>query len=208
MFGPMLERVDGGVQPYIPLGPFQLRLPFIHYRFELPDYIQGLMMCAVCLGIIPVLQEYLGMPFEIAITIVILNGFLYLWHSHLGRSRGAGLDHARHSAAPFVAEDLSRRRRAHARPHRLRIRAGRRRPGPRIGRFGAEVRRLGSRRPEGGHPLGRRRRRRAPGVRRQRQLLCQVPLDYRHLDRLRLLHPVLEPLQEHSQQQRSVQVSV
>ena len=84
MFGPMLERVDGGVQPYIPLGPFQLRLPFIHYRFELPDYIQGLMMCAVCLGIIPVLQEYLGMPFEIAITIVILNGFLYLWHSHLG----------------------------------------------------------------------------------------------------------------------------
>ena len=84
MLGPMLERVDGGVQPYIPLGPFQLRLPFIHYRFELPDYIQGLMMCAVCLGIIPVLQEYLGMPFDIAITIVILNGFLYLWHSHLG----------------------------------------------------------------------------------------------------------------------------
>ena len=73
MFGPMLERVDGGVQPYIPLGPFQLRLPFIHYRFELPDYIQGLML-AHLLGIIPVLQEYLGMPFEIASTIVILYG--------------------------------------------------------------------------------------------------------------------------------------
>jgi hypothetical protein len=84
MLGPLLKRENGGVQPYIPLGPFQLRLPFIHYRFELPDYIQGLMMCAVCLGIIPVLQEYLGMPFEIAITIVIMNGFLYLWHSHLG----------------------------------------------------------------------------------------------------------------------------
>jgi len=51
---------------------------------ELADYAQGLIMCAVCLGIIPVLQEYLGMPFEIAITIVILNGFLYLWHAHLG----------------------------------------------------------------------------------------------------------------------------
>ena len=41
-------------------------------------------MCAVCLGIIPILTEYLGMPFEIAITIVILNGFFYLWHGHLG----------------------------------------------------------------------------------------------------------------------------
>ena len=84
MLGPIRKRQYGQVQPYIPLGPFQLRLPFIHYRFEPADYIQGLMMCAVCLGIIPILMEYLGMPFEIAITVVILNGFLYLWHAHLG----------------------------------------------------------------------------------------------------------------------------
>jgi len=82
--GPTYKRNFGEVQPHIPFGPFQIRLPFIHYRFELPDFIQGLLMCAVCLGIIPVLQEYLGMPFEIAITIVILNGFFYLWHAHLG----------------------------------------------------------------------------------------------------------------------------
>lgn len=82
--GPVYKREVGKPQPFIPFGPFQFRLPFIHYRFELPDFIQGLLMCAVCLGIIPVLQEYLGMPFEIAITIVILNGFFYLWHSHLG----------------------------------------------------------------------------------------------------------------------------
>ena len=85
IMGPLIKREHGKQQPCIPLGgPFQLRLPFIHYRFELPDYIQGLLMCAVCLGIIPILQEYLGMPFEIAITIVILNGFFYLWHGHLG----------------------------------------------------------------------------------------------------------------------------
>lgn len=84
LLGPMIKRKHGEKQPYIPMGPFHFRLPFIHYRFELPDYIQGLLMCAVCLGIIPVLQEYLGMPFEIAITIVILNGFFYLWHAHLG----------------------------------------------------------------------------------------------------------------------------
>jgi hypothetical protein len=84
LLGPVYKREFGQKQPYIPLGPFQFRLPFIHYRFELPDFIQGLLMCAVCLGIIPILQEYLGMPFEIAITIVILNGFFYLWHAHLG----------------------------------------------------------------------------------------------------------------------------
>ena len=83
-FGPVYKREFGKKQPFIPLGPFQLRLPFIHYRFELADFLQGILMCAVCLGIIPVLQEYLGMPFEIAITIVILNGFFYLWHAHLG----------------------------------------------------------------------------------------------------------------------------
>jgi hypothetical protein len=82
--GPAIKREYGKKQPYIPFGPFEIRLPFIHYRFEVADYTQGLIMCAVCLGIIPILTEYLGMPFEIAITIVILNGFLYLWHAHLG----------------------------------------------------------------------------------------------------------------------------
>lgn len=86
MFGPIYKRKDGERQPGINLHVFGLvfRLPFIHYRFEWPDYVQGLLLCAVCLGIIPVLQEYLGMPFEVAITIVIMNGFLYTWHAHLG----------------------------------------------------------------------------------------------------------------------------
>lgn len=86
MFGPVYKRKEGEIQPGINLHMFKfvLRLPFVHYRFEWPDYCQGLLLCAVCLGIIPVLQEYLGMPFEIAITIVIMNGFLYCTHSHLG----------------------------------------------------------------------------------------------------------------------------
>ncbi|SBW00244.1 conserved membrane hypothetical protein [uncultured delta proteobacterium] len=77
-------RPDGQESPYIPLGPFQLRLPGIHYKFEPYDYIQGLLMCAVCLSIIPILQETLGMPFEVALAIVVLNGFLYCWHTALG----------------------------------------------------------------------------------------------------------------------------
>ena len=78
------QRVDGEESPYTPLGPFKLRLPFYHYRFELPDYLQGLLMCAVDLAAIPLMMQLLGMPFEAALAIVILNGLLYLLHHLLG----------------------------------------------------------------------------------------------------------------------------
>ncbi|MBD9657524.1 hypothetical protein IB239_22075 [Pseudomonas sp. PDM12] len=70
--------------PYTPLGPFKLRLPFIHYRFEISDYMQGLLMCAVDLAAIPLMTEFLGMPFEVALAVVMLNGLLYLTHHLLG----------------------------------------------------------------------------------------------------------------------------
>lgn len=78
------ERTLSHESPYIPLGPFKLRLPFMHYRFELPDYLQGLLMCAVDMAAIPLMMELLGMPFEVAIAVVILNGLLYLLHHLLG----------------------------------------------------------------------------------------------------------------------------
>lgn len=78
------HRIDGEETPYTPLGPFKLRLPFLHYRFELPDYLQGLLMCAVDLAAIPLMMQLLGMPFEAALAIVILNGLLYLLHHLLG----------------------------------------------------------------------------------------------------------------------------
>lgn len=79
-----MKREYGKEQPYIPFGPFKIRIPFVHYRFEFADYLQGLLMCAVCLGAIPMLQEYLGMPFEVAIAVVVLNGILYCTHVFLG----------------------------------------------------------------------------------------------------------------------------
>ncbi len=78
------KRGFGEEAPHIPAGPFKIRLPFIHYRFEWPDYIQGLLMCAVDLAAIPLLMELLGMPFEVALAIVIMNGLFYLLHHLLG----------------------------------------------------------------------------------------------------------------------------
>lgn len=78
------NRKFGEESPYIPAGPFKIRLPFIHYRFEWPDYVQGLLMCAVDLAAIPLLIELLGMSFEVALAIVMLNGVFYLLHHLLG----------------------------------------------------------------------------------------------------------------------------
>lgn len=78
------ERIDGQEQPYWPAGPFKIRLPFVHYKFELPEYLQGLMMCAVDLAAIPLMIELLGMPFEVALAVVLLNGLFYLTHHLLG----------------------------------------------------------------------------------------------------------------------------
>ncbi|WP_101675971.1 hypothetical protein [Alloalcanivorax mobilis] len=77
-------RRQDGETLYWPLGPFKVRLPFIHYRFEWPDYLQGLLMCAVDLAAIPLMTELLGMPFEAALAVVMLNGLLYLAHHLLG----------------------------------------------------------------------------------------------------------------------------
>lgn len=78
------KREYGKEQPYTAAGPFKIRVPGIHYKFEVADYVQGLLMCAVCLGALPMLQEYLGMPFEVALAIVTLNGILYCAHVFLG----------------------------------------------------------------------------------------------------------------------------
>jgi hypothetical protein len=46
--------------------------------------VQGLMMCAVDLAAIPLMIELLGMPFNVALAVVLLNGILYLSHHLLG----------------------------------------------------------------------------------------------------------------------------
>jgi len=80
----MLLGEDQRRTPCWPIGPFNIRLPFIHYRIEWPDYVQGLVMCAVDLAAIPLMTELLGMPFDVALAVIMMNGLLYLTHHLLG----------------------------------------------------------------------------------------------------------------------------
>ncbi|NLC51772.1 MAG: hypothetical protein GX764_05645, partial [Firmicutes bacterium] len=79
-----LQRVEGREQPYWALGIFKIRIPLIHYRWEWAEALQALIMCATCLGAIPILTEVLGVPFEVALTMVIINSILYNLHSFFG----------------------------------------------------------------------------------------------------------------------------
>lgn len=45
--------------PYIPLGPFQWRIPGVHYRIEYVEFFQGLILGATALSSIPYLTDCL-----------------------------------------------------------------------------------------------------------------------------------------------------
>ena len=79
-----MQRPHGAEQPYWPFGPFKIRLPFIHYRWEYPEMIQGLIMFVVGLAMIPLLQKYLGMPYEAALAFCVVAGVGYMLPALLG----------------------------------------------------------------------------------------------------------------------------
>ncbi len=79
-----ITRRHGDEQPCWPLGPFRIRLPFIHYRWELPEMIQGLIMFVVGLAMIPLLETYLGMPYEAALAFTFVAGLGYILPALLG----------------------------------------------------------------------------------------------------------------------------
>jgi hypothetical protein len=83
------KRGYGEEQDYIG-GRLKLRIPFIHYPIELPDAVQGAILCVVPMGITAAMTEVLGIPFEIAIAMVVLNNFMYLLHTHFGDPAVAG----------------------------------------------------------------------------------------------------------------------
>mgnify|MGYP001254190410 CR=1 FL=1 len=80
----MSKREFGAEQPYWPAGPFKIRLPFVHYRWETPEMIQGLIMFVVGLAMIPLLEKYLGMPYEAALAFTFVAGLGYILPALLG----------------------------------------------------------------------------------------------------------------------------
>ena len=84
------HRIDGQEQPHIKLGIFKLRIPFVHFKPEFPELLQGFLLIAIPMSSITAHQEMLGIPFELAIIMVTLNSLLYNVHVCLGDPVSAG----------------------------------------------------------------------------------------------------------------------
>ncbi len=78
-----ITRQYGEEQPYS-AGALKLRIPFVHYRFEYQDFIQGIILCCVPLGITAAMTQVMGIPIEVAVLMVVINNFLYLLHLSFG----------------------------------------------------------------------------------------------------------------------------
>ncbi|HSL60272.1 MAG TPA: hypothetical protein VK885_00710 [Desulfotignum sp.] len=82
------DKNPAGIHPIG--GPLKLRLPFVHYRIEYQDFIQGAILCCVPLGITAVMVNLLGIPIEVAVLMVVINNFFYLAHTSFGCPSIAG----------------------------------------------------------------------------------------------------------------------
>jgi len=80
------QRAEGKEQPYWPLGPFKLRLPFVHYRWEMVEFIQAMILFVVSLAMIPLLEKYLGLPYDVALAYVFVCGIGFMLPALLGVS--------------------------------------------------------------------------------------------------------------------------
>lgn len=87
---PSARREHGAEQPYIPLGIFKFRLPFIHYGVEMPEIIQAIFMFVTGLAGTQFLQDMFNIPFEIALTIVLFHEITYCIHQLFGDPIVAG----------------------------------------------------------------------------------------------------------------------
>ncbi|WP_413379915.1 xanthine/uracil/vitamin C permease [Alkalihalobacillus sp. 1P02AB] len=87
----LYKRKEGSEQPYWQFGPFKLRFPFIHYRLEGPEIIQGFVLFSIGLSMIPILQNYVGMTFDAALAVVIIFQMTMLLQVLLGSPFVSGL---------------------------------------------------------------------------------------------------------------------
>lgn len=80
----LYQRKDGAEQPYWPAGPFKIRLPLVHYRWEFAEMAQALIMFVVSLAMIPLLETYLGVPYDVALAYVMVCGIGFMLPALLG----------------------------------------------------------------------------------------------------------------------------
>jgi hypothetical protein len=81
---PSGRRKEGGEQPYIPLGIFKLRLPFIHFEWEIPEMVQAMVVFVTGVSATAYLQDLYALPWTTALAIICVHELLYCMQNLLG----------------------------------------------------------------------------------------------------------------------------
>lgn len=81
---PSARREEGGKQPCIKLWKFDLRIPFVHYEWEIPEMIQACVVFMTGSSATAYLQDLFGLTFEMALSIVFVHELLYMVNNTLG----------------------------------------------------------------------------------------------------------------------------
>ena len=81
----IIKSTPGQEVAHIPAGPFKIRLPGLHYRFEIMDFILALFLCCCCLSAMPMISvANPHLPHDVVWDMVIVMGLLYLLQVLLG----------------------------------------------------------------------------------------------------------------------------
>lgn len=81
---PSARRKDGEKQPCIKIWKFDLRIPFVHYEWEIPEMVQALVVFMTGSAATAYLQDLFGFTFELALSIVFVHELLYMVNNTLG----------------------------------------------------------------------------------------------------------------------------
>ena len=81
---PSARREEGAKQPCIKIWKFDLRIPFIHYEWEIPEMIQACVVFMTGSAATAYLQDLFGFSFEVALSIIFVHELLYMVNNTLG----------------------------------------------------------------------------------------------------------------------------
>jgi len=84
------RRRFGKKQPGIKFGQFTIRLPLVHHQIEPSELFQGIIMTATGLGLVALLEDFFNIPYEIALSIIIVQQLGYYLHQFLGDTTISG----------------------------------------------------------------------------------------------------------------------
>ena len=81
---PSARRQEGGKQPCIKVWKFDIRIPFVHYEWEIPEMIQACVVFLTGTAATQYLQDLFGFTFEMALSIVFVHELLYMVNNTMG----------------------------------------------------------------------------------------------------------------------------